>query len=150
MNQRVDILQEQLDLLGQTWHLGCVSSYTGLCVSSIPFNNFSRAANLSRQLGHLLNTNWSSKLEELTAQLRLEIMNVSSMSQSAMTVFDAVKAWSGVGVMGVIVIAGLLLLGRAICSVRRQQLQDRRVLLQAMAALEEGVSPNIWLQMLDQ
>lgn len=52
--------------------------------------------------------------------------------------------------MGVIVIAGLLLLGRAICSVRRQQLQDRRVLLQAMAALEEGISPNIWLQMLDQ
>lgn len=157
VNQRVDILQEQLYLLGQTWHLGCVSSYTGLCVSSIPFNNFSRAANLSRQLGHLLNTNWSSELEELTAQLRLEIMNVSSntvnvisMSQSAMTVFDAVKAWSGVGVMGVIVIAGLLLLGRAICSVRRQQLQDRRVLLQAMAALEEGVSPNIWLQMLDQ
>lgn len=77
-------------------------------------------------------------------------VNVISMSQLAMTVFDAVKAWSGVGVMGVIVIAGLLLLGRAICSVRQQQLQDRRVLLQAMAALEEGVSPNIWLQMLDQ
>ena len=95
MNQRVDILQEQLDLLGQTWHLGCVSSYTGLCVSSIPFNNFSRAANLSRQLGHLLNTNWSSKLEELTAQLRLEIMNVSSMSQSAMTVFDAERLGPG-------------------------------------------------------
>ena len=31
VNQRVDLLQEQLDLLGQTWHLGCVGSYTGLC-----------------------------------------------------------------------------------------------------------------------
>ena len=105
----------------------------------------------------MLTTNWSSELDELTTQLRLEILNVSSkkvemlsVAQIAEAVLNATKAWSGVGVIGILLIVGLLLLGRKVCSIQKQQRGERKVLLQAMAALEEGISPRVWLNMLDQ
>lgn len=63
---------------------------------------------------------------------------------------NATKAWSGVGVIGILLIVGLLVLGRKVCSIQKQQWGEQKVLLQAMAVLEEGISPRVWLNMLDQ
>ena len=111
---------------------------------------------MSRQLGKMLTTNWSSEFDELTTQLQLEILNVSSkkvemlsVAQIAEAVLNATKAWSDVGVIGILLTVGLLLLERKVCSIQKQQWGEWKVLLQAMAALEEGISPRVWL-MLDQ
>jgi len=79
---------------------------TALCVAGISFHNLSKAANLSRELGKMLSTNWSSEFDVLTTQLWQEILNVSpqklealSVAQFAEAMLNATKAWSGMGVL---------------------------------------------------
>lgn len=53
-NQRIDLVQEQIDVLWQLAQLGCQWKYAGLCVTSIQYENFTHAANLSKQLSSYL------------------------------------------------------------------------------------------------
>lgn len=83
-------------------------------------------------------------------------MNVSSnvvqtitIAELANTAFNLVKAGLGTATQGILMVLGLLLLGRTICLMQLRQQRDKRVLLQAMAAIEEGASPRKWLEMLD-
>ena len=78
VNQRIDLVQEQIDTLWQLAQLGCEMKYPGLCVTSIQYENFTRAANLSRQLSSYLLGNWSADFDDLMAQLRLTILAVNS------------------------------------------------------------------------
>ena len=48
VNQRIDLVQEQIDILWQLAQLGCQWKYAGLCVTSIQYENYTRAANLSK------------------------------------------------------------------------------------------------------
>ncbi|XP_063136744.1 uncharacterized protein LOC120099615 [Rattus norvegicus] len=55
VNQRIDLVQEQLDILWQLAQLGCELKLPGLCVTSIQYEQFTKAANLSKTLSqHLL------------------------------------------------------------------------------------------------
>lgn len=63
VNQRIDLVQEEIDILWQIAQLGCEFKHSGLCVTSIQYNNFSHAANLSKQLSSYLLGNWSEQFE---------------------------------------------------------------------------------------
>ena len=54
VNQRIDLVQEQIDILWQIVQLGCEWKYPGLCVTSIQYENLTHAANLSKQLSSYL------------------------------------------------------------------------------------------------
>lgn len=45
LNQRIDLVQEEIDILWETGLVGCEWKYPGLCVTTIPYDNFSIAAN---------------------------------------------------------------------------------------------------------
>ena len=69
LNQRVDLLQEQADIMMELVQLGCEWKYSGLCVTSIPFVNASRAAQLSRNISQYLTGNWSQRFDGLVREL---------------------------------------------------------------------------------
>ena len=50
----------------------------GLCVTPVAYNNLSVAANRSRQLGRMLNGTWNSQFQNLTRQLRAQIISINS------------------------------------------------------------------------
>lgn len=51
VNQRVDLIQEQLDILEGLLVVGCISNMKGICVMPVGYHNFTRVANISRELG---------------------------------------------------------------------------------------------------
>lgn len=49
LNQHIDLLQEQLDTLRQLAQLGCEWRMPGLCITAVSYQNYSLAANMSKQ-----------------------------------------------------------------------------------------------------
>ena len=45
-NQRLDLVEERLDILFQMAQLGCERKLKALCITSVQYENFTRAANL--------------------------------------------------------------------------------------------------------
>ena len=78
LNQRVDLVQEQVDVLMELAQLGCEWKYSGLCVTSIPFVNASRAAHLSHTISQYLTGNWSQHFDGLVRELRQSIIHINS------------------------------------------------------------------------
>jgi hypothetical protein len=62
--------------------------------------------------------------------------------------FSYFKEWVGVGLFGTALCCGLLLILWLVCKLRSQQRCDKVVIPQALAAIEQGTSPEIWLSML--
>ena len=50
LNQIIDLVQEQVDILWQLAQLGCEWKTPALCVTNVPYENFIKVANLSREL----------------------------------------------------------------------------------------------------
>ena len=50
LNQIIDLMQEQVDSLWQLAQLGCEWKTPALCVTNVPYENFIKVANLSREL----------------------------------------------------------------------------------------------------
>jgi hypothetical protein len=73
VNQRVDWLQEQMNILEQLVFGSCITHMSGMCVTSLQYQNFSRAANLSSAIGEMLLWNWrhdiDTKMKELQASI---------------------------------------------------------------------------------
>ena len=69
VNQRVDWLQEQMNILEQLVFASCITHMAGMCVTSVQYQNFSRAANLSRAIGAMLLGNWSHDLDTKMKEL---------------------------------------------------------------------------------
>ena len=78
VNQRIDLVQEQIDTLWQIAQLGCEWKVSGLCVTSVYYNNYSQAANLSKELSSYLTGNWSRSFDSLMKELRVSITMVNS------------------------------------------------------------------------
>ena len=78
LNQRVDLVQEQVDVLMELAQLGCEWKYSGLCVTSISFVNVSCAAHLSRDISQYLTGNWSQHFDGLVQELRQSIVYINS------------------------------------------------------------------------
>ena len=65
VNQRIDLVQKQLDVLWQIAQLGCEQKFPGLCVTSIQYEKFTRAANLSKSLFQYMLQNWMAEFEQI-------------------------------------------------------------------------------------
>jgi hypothetical protein len=78
INQRINIVQEQVDILWQLAQVGCEYKMTGLCVTSVQFESFTRAANLSKNLSCYMLQNWTMQFEQTLRELRVAILQVNS------------------------------------------------------------------------
>jgi hypothetical protein len=78
VNQRVDWLQEQMNILEQLVFASCITHMPGICVTSVQYQNFSRATNLSHAIGVMLPGNWSHDLDTKMKELRASIVTVNN------------------------------------------------------------------------
>ncbi|XP_076771818.1 uncharacterized protein LOC143434962 isoform X1 [Arvicanthis niloticus] len=160
VNQRIDLVQEQIDILWQLAQLGCEQKMPGLCITSIPYDNYTRTTNLSKVFSQFLLQNWTLEFEETLHKLRFAIIEVnltrldlflteglSSWIHSAISFF---KEWVGVGLFRAALCCGGVLLLWLVCKLKAQTKRDKVVVTQALTALEQGASPDIWLSMLRQ
>ena len=155
LNQRVDLLQDQIDVLWRLAQLGCEWHSTALCLTGIPYNNMSTAANLSRELSLCLIGNWSSKFDDLTEKLRLETIKINTTQVDpvvARTLMSWIqqaarhlKEWAGLGALGLCLVLLCILCLCCLRKIFRQRATDQVLIAQAFAAIELGQSPQIWL-----
>ena len=78
VNQQIVLVQEQVDILWQMAHLGCEHKLPSLCITSVQFENFTRAANLSKALSCYLLQNWTIEFEQTLRELRIAVLQVNS------------------------------------------------------------------------
>ena len=62
VNQKVDWLQEQVNILEQLVFDSCITHKSGMFVNSVQYQNFYRAAKLLHAIGAMLLGNWSHDL----------------------------------------------------------------------------------------
>jgi hypothetical protein len=72
--QHLDLVEEQISVLYQLAQLGCERKLGALCITSVLYEKFTRAANLSRQLSLYLAGNRSEKFDETLEALRAAIL----------------------------------------------------------------------------
>lgn len=159
VNQRIDLVQEQLEMLWQLARLGSEWKFPSLCITSIQYQKFTHAANLSQKLSQHLIGNWSAEFEDLIEHLRLSIATVNSMRVDAglasglstwiSTTMNHLKEWAGMGAM-----FGLLLLACSLglwCICRMSLTQHwNAAIVQAFTAIEAGQSPQAWLTVMQE
>ena len=129
-----------------------------LCITSVQYENFTRAANLSRQLSLYLAGNWSEGFNETLEALREAVLRIKStgvdlsltegLSSWISSAFSYFKEWVGVVLFAAAICCGLVFMLWLVCKLRTQQNLDKVVITQALAAIEQGASPEIWLSML--
>ena len=159
VNQRVDWLQEQMNILEQLVFASCITHMSGMCVTSVQYQNFSRAANLSHAIGSMQLGNWShdlnTKMKELWASIvavnntHVEIATAKQWLEIIQGTVGFLKHWGGVAFWALLltVVCGGMLWWMA--HMRRWHRADKQALVQSMVALEVGTSPQCWLNMLD-
>ena len=77
LNQRLDLVEEQIGVLYQLAQLGCERNMGDLCITSVQYEKFTRAANLSRQLSLYLAGNWSERFDETLEALRAAVLRIN-------------------------------------------------------------------------
>lgn len=155
VNQRVDLVQEQVNALWQLAQVGCEWKFPGLCVTSIQFQKFTKAANLSRKLSNHLAGDWSADFDGLMKQLRMAVVAVNStrLDPSLTTGFmawvtsaiDHLKEWAGMGSLAILLVLASFVCLWCICKIRATQKRNTAMVVQAFAAIEAGQSPQAWL-----
>lgn len=130
VNQQINLVQEQLDILWQMAQLGCEQKLPGLCVTSVQYENFTRAANLSKALSQHLLQNWTFEFEQTLRELRMAILQVNSthldlslmegLSSWISSAFSYFKEWVGVGSFSLVLCCGIVLMLWMVCKLRAQ------------------------------
>ena len=108
VNQRVDWLREQMNILEQLVFASCITHMSGMCVTSVQYQNFSRAANLLRVIGAMRLGNWShdldTKMKELCALIvavsntHVEIATAKQWLEIIQGTVGFLKNWGGMAV----------------------------------------------------
>ncbi|XP_076774689.1 uncharacterized protein LOC143435547 [Arvicanthis niloticus] len=78
VNQRIDLLQQQLQALGNVIQLSCVASTRSLCITPLLFDNSSLVN--SSIISEYLKGNWTQELEFLQEELQLKILDLKNTS----------------------------------------------------------------------
>ncbi|KAG3290916.1 hypothetical protein H1C71_012229 [Ictidomys tridecemlineatus] len=91
LNQRLDLLQEEIDILMDSSALSCLQNLPGLCITSMHYDSISRAADFSRQSGAMLNGTWNVNFQNLTNLLRQQIVTLNSTKVSLLMVSSVVQ-----------------------------------------------------------
>ena len=124
-----------MDILFQLAQLGCEKKLGALCITSVQYENFTRAAKLSRQLSLYLPGNWSEKFDETLESLRTAVLAINStrvdlsltegLSSWISSVFSYFKEWVAVGLFGAALCCGLVFMLWLVCKLRSQQRRDK-------------------------
>ena len=117
VNQLIDLVQIQLDVLWQIAQLGCEQKFPGLCVISIQYVKFTRAANLSKSLFQYMLQNWTAEFEQILRELRLQVNSTrldlsltKGLPNWISSAFSFFKKWVGLILFGDTLCCGLVLL----------------------------------------
>ncbi|XP_063136510.1 uncharacterized protein LOC134484073 [Rattus norvegicus] len=153
-NQRIDLLQEQIEALYHMTQLSCVSSLRGLCVTPLKAN-FSQYSQQSKEISNYLKGNWSMEAEQLSRQLliqiavlnntRMEPISIGDFTSWITNAFSFFKEWAGMFAWGAIVLLGCGVCLWLFCRLKREHARHKAIVYQAMAAIESGASPSVWL-----
>ncbi|XP_062043189.1 endogenous retrovirus group K member 7 Env polyprotein-like [Lepus europaeus] len=152
LNKRMDLLQAAMEDLFEVTSLGCVQRLHHMCVTPYP-----ASLNESRKLGSYLSGNWSMEFGELQQNLTIMILQLNETRASVVTLkgfsdyilqgLQWFKEWVGVGLFGAVLLLGLLCTLFVLFRLVRSRKREKIALLQAMAAIEAGSSPAVWLSM---
>lgn len=156
VNQRVDILQHNMERMMDVIQMSCVASTLHVCITPNRYinNSFIKSTDLS----NYLKGNWSQELERLQTRLQMQILNLNGTRVEPVTLgdftswltsaFSYFKEWVGVILFGAAICCGLVFMLWLVCKFRTQQKRDKVIITQALLAIENGSSPEIWLSML--
>lgn len=92
LNQRLDLVEEQIAVLYQMVQLGCERKLGALWITSVQYENFTHAANLSRQLSLYLAGNWSEGFDETLEALRAAVLRINSMRVD-LSLTEGLSSW---------------------------------------------------------
>jgi hypothetical protein len=108
----------------------------------------------STDISNHLKGNWSQELERLQTRLQIQILNFNGTRVEPVTlgdftswlvsVFYYFKEWVGAILFGAAVYCGIVFVLWLVCKLRSQQKHDKVVITQALVAIEQGASPEIW------
>ncbi|KAL6054647.1 hypothetical protein STEG23_035338 [Scotinomys teguina] len=148
-NQRMDLIQTQVEELFGLIQIGCIAKLKHMCVTPL---RFEEAGNESRRIESYLAGNWTRDAELLMSQqllqiaalnkTRVEPISLGDFTDWLSSAFSFFKEWVGVGIFGAICCFGVVLCLWFLCRLRARQVRDKAVIIQALAALEHGVSPQ--------
>ncbi|KAL6035610.1 hypothetical protein STEG23_019131 [Scotinomys teguina] len=149
-NQRMDLIQTQVEELFGLIQIGCIAKLKHMCVTPLRFDE---AGNESRMIASYLAGNWTRDAELLMSQqllqiaalneTRVEPISLGDFTDWLSSAFSFFKEWVGVGIFGAICCFGVVLCLWFLCRLRARQVRDKAVIIQALAALEHGVSPQV-------
>ena len=101
-----------------------------------------------------LKGNWSAKAEQLSRKLLLQIAKLNGTLLDPVTLGDFTswitnaffyKEWAGMLAWGAVVLLGCVFCIWLLCQLKRKHAQHKAVVYQALLAVEDGASLNIWL-----
>ncbi|KAL6090693.1 hypothetical protein STEG23_013570, partial [Scotinomys teguina] len=148
-NQRTDLIQTQVEELYGLIQIGCIAKLKHMCVTPLRYED---AGNESRRIASYLAGNWTRDAELLMSQqllqiaalneTRVEPISLGDFTDWLSSAFSFFKEWVGVGIFGAICCFGVVLCLWFLCRLRARQVRDKAVIIQALAALEHGVSPQ--------
>ncbi|KAL6084267.1 hypothetical protein STEG23_000770 [Scotinomys teguina] len=156
-NQRMDLIQTQIEELFGLVQIRCIAKLKHMCVTPLRFDE---AGNESRMIASYLAGNWTRDAELLMSQqllqiaalneTRVEPISLGDFTDWLSSAFSFFKEWVGVGIFGAICCFGIVLSLWFLCRLRARQARDKAVIIQALAALDHGVSPQVWLASLKE
>lgn len=145
-------------MLMELAQLGCQWKYTGLCVTSVRYENASQAAHLSRNLSQYFTGNWMEDFDGLMQKLWLAMVHVNStrvdlsvaegLASWIRSAMNHLKEWVGIAALSFCLVLVSCLALWFILKMRMQQRNANAMIVQAFTALEGGQSPQIWLSYL--
>ena len=86
MNQRVDILQHNVEQMIDIIQMSCVASTLHMCIIPVRYTNNSFIK--STDLLNYLKRNWSQELERLQTKLQIQILNLNGTRVEPVTLGD--------------------------------------------------------------
>jgi hypothetical protein len=146
VNQRVNVLQHNLEQMMYVIQMSCVTSTLHVCITPIRYinNSFIKSTDLS----NYLKGNWSQELERLQTKLQIQILNLNGTRVEPVTLgdftswftsaFSYFKEWVGVILFCASICCGLVFMLWLVCKVRTQQNRDKVIITQALLAIENS------------
>ncbi|KAL6074150.1 hypothetical protein STEG23_025633 [Scotinomys teguina] len=124
-NQRMDLIQTQVEELYGLIQIGCIAKLKHMCVTPLRYED---AGNESRRMASYLAGNWTRDIELLMSQqllqiaalneTRVEPISLGDFTDWFSSAFSFFKEWVGVGIFGAICFFGVVLSLWFLCRLR--------------------------------
>jgi hypothetical protein len=92
LNQHLDLAEEQIGVLYQMAQWVVEKKLGALCITSVQYENFTHAANLSRWLSLYLEGNWSEGFNETLEALRVAVLKINS-TRVDLSLTEGLSSW---------------------------------------------------------